>query len=411
MTDAASRPLKTARPPGRVEFVAMMAMLVATVAFSIDAMLPALPGIGAEFSPDAPNRAQLVVGAFILGLGVGTFFVGPLSDRFGRKPVIVAGSCLYAVAALAAVYAPGLDTLIAARVVQGLGAAAARVVAVAIIRDMFSGREMARLMSFVMLVFTLVPAVAPMAGSAIIAVSDWHGIFWSFILFALVSAGWMGLRLPEPLAPDRRVPISMQTLALGLREIFAIRMVRLAMAVQTLALGLLFASISSIQQIMDITFDRGDAFPYWFALIALGAAFSSLLNAALVMRLGMRTLIHTALAVECVLTGIALTLFLTGLADGQAFAVYFIWQMSVFFQVGLTLGNLNALALEPLGHIAGMAASMTTGLATVASILLAAPIGLAFDGTPVPLMVGALVLVGLALWLMRAVRAEERHRA
>lgn len=388
----------------------MMAMLIATVAFSIDAMLPALPGIGAEFSPDAPNRAQLVVGAFVFGLGVGTFFVGPLSDRYGRKAVILVGALLFSSAALGAVFAPNLEILIVSRVLQGLGAAAARVVTVAIIRDLFSGREMARLMSFVMLVFTLVPAVAPMAGSAIIALSDWHGIFWAFILFATVSTGWMCLRLPEPLPPTRRVPISARKLLSGLREVFSIRMVRLSMAVQTMVFALLFASISSIQQVMDVTFGRASEFPYWFALIAMAAAASSLLNAALVMRLGMRKLIHISLAVEAVITVLALGLLLTGLPDGPAFAVFFLWQASVFFQVGLTLGNLNALALEPLGHIAGMGTSMTTGIATVASVLLATPIGLAFDGTPVPLLVGALVLVGIGLWLMRGLRREERIR-
>ena len=388
----------------------MMAMLIATVAFSIDAMLPALPGIGAEFSPDAPNRAQLVVGAFVFGLGVGTFFVGPLSDRYGRKAVILVGALLFSSAALVAVFAPNLEILIVSRVLQGVGAAAARVVTVAIIRDLFSGREMARLMSFVMLVFTLVPAVAPMAGSAIIALSDWHGIFWAFILFATVSTGWMCLRLPEPLPPTRRVPISARKLLSGLREVFSIRMVRLSMAVQTMVFALLFASISSIQQVMDVTFGRASEFPYWFALIAMAAAASSLLNAALVMRLGMRKLIHISLAVEAVITVLALGLLLTGLPDGPAFAVFFLWQASVFFQVGLTLGNLNALALEPLGHIAGMGTSMTTGIATVASVLLATPIGLAFDGTPVPLLVGALVLVGIGLWLMRGLRREERIR-
>ncbi len=385
-----------------------MAMLVATVAFSIDAMLPALPAIGTEFSPEDPNRAQLVIGAFILGLGAGTFLVGPLSDRFGRKPVILVGSAIYAGGALAALHAPALETLIAARVVQGLGASAARIVAVAIIRDLFSGREMARLMSFVMLVFTLVPAASPMAGSAIIALSDWQGIFWSFILFAALSAGWMALRLPEPLPPERRVPITTVKLLRGLRDVFSIRMVRLSTAVQTLVFAMLFASISSIQQVMDITFGRGAQFPYWFALIALAAATSSLLNAALVMRLGMRKLIHFALLVEAGLTALACGLFMSDLTEGAAFGVFFLWQMSVFFQVGLTLGNLNALALEPLGHVAGLASSLITGLATVGSVLLAVPIGLAFNGTPIPLMTGVLALACVALWLMRAIRAEER---
>lgn len=191
---------------GRVEFVALMAMLVATVAFSIDAMLPALPRIGEELTPGETNRAQLVVTSFVLGLGVGTFFTGPLSDTYGRKPMILVGAAVYIFGALVAVVSPSLELLLAARVLQGLGAAAARIVAIAIIRDLYAGREMARLVSFVMMIFTLAPAVAPLAGAGIIALTGWRGIFGSFVLFSLATSIWMSLRLAEPLPPARRRP-------------------------------------------------------------------------------------------------------------------------------------------------------------------------------------------------------------
>ncbi|MGK7754085.1 multidrug effflux MFS transporter [Roseovarius sp. C03] len=382
MTAPTDHPATSSAPVmGRAEFVALMAMLVATVAYTIDAMLPALPAIGAELSPDAPNQAQLVIGSFVLGLGVGTFFVGALSDAFGRKRVIIWGAGVYCAGALLALMAPTLETVLAARVLQGLGAASARVVAMAIIRDLYKGREMARLMSFIMLVFTLVPAIAPMAGAGIIALYEWRGIFVSFLVFAGVSTFWMALRLPEPLSRDRRVPFRPNKLVSAATEVFRYPMVRLSMAVQTLCFAMLFSSISSIQQIMDVTYDRAEEFPFWFAAIAAVAAVGSLVNAALVMRLGMRRLIQMALMIEAGLTLAVLTAFLAGWGS---FPLYFVWQVTVFFQIGLTLGNLNALALEPLGHIAGMAASITAGLATVGSILLAVPVGLAFDGTPCP---------------------------
>lgn len=395
---------------GRAEFVALMAMLVATIAYSIDAMLPALPAIGSELSPDAPNRAQLVVGSFVLGLGFGTFFVGALSDAFGRKPVIIWGAAVYCAGALVALLAPTLETVLAARVLQGLGAAAARVVAMAIIRDLFKGREMARLMSFIMLVFTLVPAIAPMVGAGIIALFDWRGIFVSFLVFAGLSTVWMGFRLPEPLPRDRRVPFRSARLLGAAAEVFRYPMVRLSMAVQTLCFAMLFSSISSIQQIMDVTYGRAEEFPFWFAAIAMVAAVGSIINAALVMRLGMRRLIQMALMIEAALTLAVLAAFLTGLGGPGGFALYFIWQVTVFFQIGLTLGNLNALALEPLGHIAGMAASITTGLATVGSILLAVPVGLAFDGTPLPLLIGVAVFASLALLLTQPMRKLDREQ-
>lgn len=395
----------TTHAMGRAEFVALMAMLVATVAYSIDAMLPAMPAIGTELSPDAPNRAQLVIGSFVLGLGAGTFFVGALSDAYGRKSVIIWGAVVYCSGAILALLAPTLETILAARVLQGLGAASARVVAMAIIRDLYKGREMARLMSFIMLVFTLVPAIAPMAGAGIISLYEWRGIFISFLVFSAISVVWMGTRLTEPLPPERRVPFRPAKLLGAAAEVFRYPMVRLSMAVQTLCFAMLFSSVSSIQQIMDVTYGRAEEFPYWFAAIAAVAAFGSIVNAALVMRLGMRRLIQMALMIEAGLTLTVLTAFLTGWGS---FPLYFVWQVTVFFQIGLTLGNLNALALEPLGHIAGMAASITAGLATVGSILLAIPVGLAFNGTPLPLMTGVAVFASLALLLAQPMRKLDR---
>ncbi|WP_420556709.1 multidrug effflux MFS transporter [Roseovarius sp.] len=409
MTAPTDHPATATTPVmGRAEFVALMAMLVATVAYSIDAMLPAMPAIGTELSPDAPNRAQLVIGSFVLGLGFGTFFVGALSDAYGRKRVITYGAGVYCAGALLALLAPTLETVLAARVLQGLGAASARVVAMAIIRDLYKGREMARLMSFIMLVFTLVPAIAPMAGAGIISLFEWRGIFISFLVFSGISVVWMATRLVEPLPLERRASFRPKKLLAAAAEVFRYPMVRLSMAVQTLCFAMLFSSVSSIQQIMDVTYDRAEEFPFWFAAIAAVAALGSVVNAALVMRLGMRRLIQMALMIEAGLTLVVLAAFLAGFGS---FPVYFVWQVTVFFQIGLTLGNLNALALEPLGHIAGMAASITAGLATVGSILLAVPVGLAFNGTPLPLLIGVASFASLALLLTQFMRKLDREQS
>ncbi|SLN12658.1 Bicyclomycin resistance protein [Roseovarius litorisediminis] len=394
---------------GRVEFVALMAMLVATVAFSIDAMLPALPQIGAELTPANPNHAQLIVTSFILGLGIGTFFTGPLSDTFGRKPVILTGACVYIAGAALGFAAPSLELIIAARILQGLGAAAARIVALAIIRDLFAGREMARLMSFVMMVFTLVPAIAPLAGSAVIAVSGWRGIFAAFVAFALLTNLWLALRLTEPLPPTRRRPFNRSALFIALREVLSHHTVRLSIAVQTLCLTTLFASISSIQQIIGGTYGRAETFPLWFGLIALISGSGSFINASLVIHLGMRRLVSFALSAQIVITALVLALFLTDLPSGLQFQVYIAWQTTIFFQAALTLGNLNALAMEPLGHIAGMAASVIGSLATVGSVILTVPIGLAFDGTPMPLFLGVLICVATGFGLMKGLARRQSY--
>lgn len=396
----------TARRLPRGEFIALMGTIFATVAFSIDAMLPALPQIEAALTPEAPNLAQLVLTSFILGLGIGTLMTGPLSDSFGRKPVILAGAALYLAGALLAWVAPSLELLLAARLLQGLGAAGPRVVATAIIRDLYAGRQMAQIVSFAMLVFTLFPAVAPMIGAAIIAGFGWRAIFPAFLVFSLLSVGWLMLRQPETLPPAARRPFRLGPLRDAFLETLSLRQMQLSILVQTLVFGALFGTISSIQPIFDATYGRAASFPYWFALMALAAAPAAPINGKLVIGLGMRPLVRRALAASL---GLALaTAALIGLAPlGAAeFWVFFGWACGVFALAGFTIGNLNALALEPLGHVSGMAASVMGALATVGGAALGALIGQLFDGTPLPLILATAALSGTGALIMRAMPRE-----
>ena len=389
------------------EFIALAAALFATIALSIDAMLPALPQIARELSPENANLSQLVITSFVFGMGVGTLFMGPLSDAYGRKPVILCGSALYAIAALICWIAPSLDTLLAARVLQGLGAAAARVVVVAIVRDQFEGRAMARIMSFVMMVFTLVPAIAPLVGTAVIAVAGWREIFLVYVLFAGVTSFWLWSRQPETLPRERRRALSVATLWSAFKEVFSHRIVVISILGQTLTLGMLFATLSSMQGIFDLRFDRAETFPYWFTFIALASMMGSALNARVVMRLGMRRVTIATYSGIVVLTLVLLALNLSGLLpDDLVFAGHILWSVALFAMMGLTMGNLNALAMEPLGHIAGMASSVMTSIATVSSVVLAVPIGQMFNGTAIPLMTGVAVFASLALLLLRYGVAE-----
>ena len=384
------------------EFVALMAMLFATIAFSIDSMLPALPRIAAELTPGDVNRAQLILTSFVLGMGLGSFVTGPLSDAFGRKNVLIGGLVLYSAAALLASMAQSLDLVLAARLLQGLGAAGPRIVSMAMVRDLYQGRAMARVMSFIMMVFILVPAVAPSIGNLVIILFGWRGLFAGYVVFALVAGLWLALRQPETLAMANRRPLVPLQLWQGMIEVFTHRNVVIATAVLTLFFAVLFGNLSSIQQIFGVTFGRAGSFPYWFAGIALCAGTGSMLNARLVGRLGMRFLAATALAVQA---GLALVMALVTFGglwpDWAYFPAFLIWTTSIFFMGGLTIGNLNALAMEPLGHIAGMAASMTSAVSTVLAVMIAAPIGLAFDGTPVPLAFSVAVLSALGYGLMR----------
>ena len=390
------------KPLSQGEFIALIAALFATIAISIDAMLPAMPEIAATLSPDAPNRAQLVVTSFVFGMGLGTLIAGPLSDAFGRKILILAGSALYVVAAIACYFAKTLDFLLIARAVQGFGAAAPRVVSTAMVRDLFSGREMARVMSFVMMVFTLVPAVAPLMGQAVIYAAGWHAIFLVYVVFSVVILLWMALRQPETLALADRRPLSVAALWAATKEVFSSRVVLVSIIAQSLTLAALFATLSSMQGIFEQRFDRATGFPLWFALIALVSMGGSIINAKVVVRLGMRKVVTRTYAGVVVLTLALLAITVAGLMpEPLAFPAHILWSIALFAMMGLSMGNLNALAMEPVGHIAGFASSVIGAIATVVSVVLAVPVGLAFDGTARPLMAGVLVFITMALISMR----------
>ncbi|OSQ45757.1 multidrug effflux MFS transporter [Marivita geojedonensis] len=397
----------------RTEFVALMAMLAATVALSIDGMLPALPQIAEQLSPDNINQAQLIVTSFVLGMGLGTFVTGPLSDTFGRKPVMLWGSVLYIVSAVVASRAQSLEVLLAARVCQGLGAAGPRVVAMAVIRDLYAGRGMAQIVSFVMIVFSLVPAIAPLLGSIVIDIWNWRAVFYGFVAFSAISALWVAIRLPETLAPENRRSLRIDALRGAVVEMFVHPVVRISIAVQALSFGMLFALLSSIQQIFDITFGRAESFPLWFGAVAIVAASSGLLNARLVMRLGMMFLVRAMLLAQVFLSA-AMILVAIAAANGHVsndlyFGAFILWQVSLFFQAGMTIGNLNAIAQEPMGHIAGMATSVISSVATVCGVILAVPVGLLFDGTALPLSVSIFLQAAVGLALMRLmVRVDAR---
>ncbi len=387
------------------EFIAMLALIFAVIAFSIDSMLPALPEIAAALTPQNVNRAQLVLTSFVGGLGLGLLVGGPLSDALGRKPVITAGFALYALAAVAAIFADSLDLLLAARFVQGIGAAAPRIVALAMVRDLYQGREMARITSFVMMVFILVPAVAPSIGAVVIHFVGWRGVFGSFVVLALIGSLWLNLRRPETLPEAARRPLNLRSLAASAREVMGNGQVQLVTVVMTLGFGQMFALLSSAQQLFVDTYGKGESFPLWFAAMALLSGSGTVLNARYVVRLGMRRIVGWAYAMQVVVSGaMTVLVFCDLLPEALRFPAFFFWAVSVFFMAGVTFGNLNAMALQRMGHVAGMAASVVGALSTLGAVLIAAPVGLLYDGTARPIVLATLVCSAVALMLMRGVR-------
>lgn len=377
-----------------VEFIAMVALLFATIAFAIDAMLPVLGEIGRDLAPADPGRAQLVVTVFVLGMGLGTFLAGPISDAMGRKPVILGGIALYMLAATVAALSESIELLLAACFVQGLGSAAPRVVSQALVRDLFAGRQMARVISFAMAVFVLVPAVAPLIGAGISALYGWRAIFWSFLVFGLISGTWLLLRQPETLPAPARRPLSPRKLLDTLVEIARNHRVMALLAALSFGFAGMFVWLASLPLVFEQTFDRAAEFPWWFALIALGSIPASLLNARLVVRLGMQKLVVTALCAQATAALFMLALMALGMAGFLPFMLFMLIQ---FATIAMIFGNLNAMALEPLGHIAGTAASVLGGVSTMAAAIIATPIARAFDGTALALALGTLGCAGAAL--------------
>ncbi|TQS72809.1 multidrug effflux MFS transporter [Rhodobacteraceae bacterium] len=383
------------------EFTIMLASLIATVAFSIDAMLPALGEIAEELSPGNIERGQMILTVFVFGMGGGTLFVGPLSDAIGRRMTLLIGIGIYLAGSVMAIFANSLEALLIARFIQGAGAASPRLVPMALVRDLYAGREMARVTSIIMMIFIIVPALAPSIGAAIMALSDWRGIFYAFCLFGLIGVSWLFLRQPETLPPSRRRPLRVASLMAGLREVLADRQVRLYIVILTLGFGQMFAALSSAPQLYA-AYGITDTFPVWFAIGALLAGSVSFINSRIVVRVGMRRIVGVAYRLQVVISAVTLVLLVAGLPQNSwGFAVFFVYFVSVFAMAGITFGNLNALAMQNMGHLAGMAASIITALSTMGAAVLATPVGLAFNGTAVPIACATLVCSLIAAFLMR----------
>lgn len=377
---------RVTQAPKFPEFVALMASLMALTALSIDIMLPALPLIRDSFGVTDPNAQQLVITLYMVGFGVGQLFYGTLSDRFGRKVVLGAGLAVYAVAAMICLVAPSFEVLLLARLLQGMSNAAPRVVAIAVVRDLYGGRRMAEVMSFVMTVFIVVPALAPALGSAVLWVSDWHGIFLFLGVVALAILFWTGARLPETRPRELREPLSFAWIGKAFRQVVTTRQTIGYTMATGVAFGGMMAYINSAEQIYNDVYQAGPWFTALFAMVAAAMAAAAVTNSRLVVRLGMRKIGHTAIICYAAIGGVHLALDLA--LGGLPLWLFMGLMMMQLYAFGLIMPNFNAISMEPQGRIAGTASSFvgfaTTGMAAFLGWL----IGQAYDGTAVPLAFG-----------------------
>ncbi len=393
----------TSEAPGlpalsKPQFIALMAMLMAINAISIDIMLPGLQEIGASLGVVDENTRQYVITAYLLGMGCAQLIFGPLSDRFGRKLPLLGGLGLYALCALAIVFVPSFTGLLALRFIQGIGAAATRVITISIVRDIYGGRMMAEVMSLVLMVFMIVPVIAPSIGQLIMIFAEWHMIFVVICVFALSVATVVMLRLPETLSAEHRRPFTVTSILAGFRIVLTNRVSLCYSLAAAFLFGSLFGFINSAQQILVGIYGLGHWFPLVFAGFASMMALASFTNSRLVRRYGMRRLSHGALIGFVISSLIWVVASVSGMLPFWLFALLYACAM---FQFGLIGSNFNAMAMEPLGHVAGTASSVLGFTQTIGGATIGALIGQEFNGTITPLAIGFLTvsIIGLAFVL------------
>ena len=385
--------MQTTRPN---EFIALVAMLTALVAMSIDTMLPAIGIMATDLGATNPNDRQFIILGFFAGMMFGTLLFGPISDSIGRKPTIYAGLVFFIAGALLCMVSTTFPMLIAGRLLQGFGAASPRIVSIAMVRDGAKGADMARIMSFVMSVFMLVPILAPSIGQLVLYIAVWRVIFSGFVIAAILAGIWLHFRQSETLPKEKRLPFSVAELSSGAAEVM-----RSPVALgNTIAVGFIFAAFTAYlgtsQQIFAEQYKQGDYFALWFGGLAVAIACAMITNGKLVQTLGMRLI--SKRAVWGFMVCWAIMMAFTLLYNGQPpLPVMGTLMFVSFFCSGLLFGNYNAMALEPMGHIAGMASAVSGALSSLIAVVLGSLAGYFYNGTLYPISISFLSF-GICAW-------------
>ena len=398
------RMLKNIRS-SQFEFVALMASLMSVVALAIDALLPALDIIGIDIGTTNVVDNQLLITMIFLGLGFGPLIFGPLSDSVGRKPVVYVGFALFIGASFICVNATSLEVMVLGRILQGIGLSAPRTISIAIIRDMYSGDHMARIMSFVTVVFILVPVIAPAMGKFVLDYYNWHGIFYIQVLISLLVSLWFWRRQPETLSVNNKKKFSITGFTSEFKELFRFKRTIGYTVISGFITGSFMVYLSSSQQIFENQYQLKNEFPLIFAglAIAIGAAVFS--NGVLVIKYGMEKLITVALLSFFIVSAIYVGLFFND--SNPAVGVLILFFGLQFFSIGFLFGNVRAMAMEPVGHIAGTAAAVTGCISTIMAVPISIFIGRFITSTALPLFIGFSICSALALTLLFYLKKKE----
>jgi len=387
-----------------LEFVSLMAFLMSNVALCIDTVLPALTDIGLSLQVSNSNHLQLIIFMVFLGLGLGELLFGTLSDSFGRKPIVYTGVGIYIIASFLIVWASSLEMLLIGRVVQGIGLSAARSVSIAIIRDTYDGKRMARIMSFIMTIFILVPMIAPLLGQIILRAYNWEAIFYFQLLFISITIIWFFFRQHETLAIEKRIPISKHLFVNGVKEFFRHKNPFIYTIITGLVQGTFIAYLGSSQQIFQGQYQMIDEFPYIFGGLAFAMGISTLSNGFLVMKYGMLRLVNFSLGLSIISSLTYIICFSNGSNPELIWLIAFL--LVQFFSLGFIFGNLSALAMQPIGHIAGIGAAIFNFISMSVGVIVAISIGMFIQHTAVPLFVGFFLSGIITIVLIRFIQAN-----
>jgi DHA1 family bicyclomycin/chloramphenicol resistance-like MFS transporter len=398
-------PATVAPAPSLREFIAIVALIMALISLSIDNLLPAFVPIREALGVADANDMQLIVTVYMIGSGALQLVYGTVSDVIGRRPTLMIGILVYSLGALIGCFAQSYDVLLLGRLVQGMGAAAAQVLTVALVRDRYEGREMARVLSLVFMVFILVPVFAPALGSLTIALAGWRAVFASMLVMAVVVALWFWLRMPETLHPEHRRSFSLRRIAAGIGTTLGQRSsVGYSVAI-ALLMGCLMTYVSSSQQIFETeVYALGPLFPVAFGAIAAVMGLAFFVNSHLVRSFGMRRLSHVCLLLFALLAAISYGVAVG--SGGKPPLLLFAGLLAAMqFLMCLTMPNFNAIAMEPLGAVAGTAAAVLGLFTTLGGAGIGMLVGRSFDGSVRPLgltyVVCALAAVAAILWAER----------
>lgn len=368
-----------------IEFIALMASLMSVVALSIDALLPALPEIGNYFGVENPNDNQKMITMIFLGLGFGQLVFGPLSDSFGRKPIVYVGFIIFFIASIVCLTTKSFEVMIFGRMLQGFGLATFRTISMSMVRDSFSGNFMAKIISIVVMVFLLVPVIAPTLGQFLLNFFNWQSIFHVNLIFGFLVIIWFWKRQPETLKPKYRVKFSTHLFSNGFKEFFKHKPAVAFTIVSGLITGSFMVYLSTAQQVFENQYDLAEEFPLIFASLAIAIGLATYLNSKLVMRFGMWRLAYLAIIAYVIISLLYIVLYGNTNPPINVLITFFALQ---FFAIGFVFGNVRALALQPLGHIAGMGAALNGFISTVMAVPIANYIGSQVKDSVLPLFIG-----------------------